>query len=108
MDVIHSRKSASVFSGRMPSQIFSREVIQLGARWQFWSSTHLCMHVRAVGEWRRGAGEGGQRGGGGEEVHLGHWVWPLTEYGLCMGRGGGGRCGACVWSARQRVKKNLF
>lgn len=29
-------KSGSVFSGLMPSQIFSREVIQEGARWQFW------------------------------------------------------------------------
>ncbi len=41
MDVIHSLKSGSVLSGRTVSQIFSKEVIQEGARWQFWSSTQL-------------------------------------------------------------------
>lgn len=35
IDVIHSLKSESVLSGRIVSQIFSREVIQEGARWQF-------------------------------------------------------------------------
>ena len=41
MDVSQSLNCSSVFSALIPSQIFSSEGIQEGARWQFWSSTHL-------------------------------------------------------------------
>ena len=37
MEVIHSLKSGSVFSGLIDSQIFSREGIQEAARWQFYT-----------------------------------------------------------------------
>ena len=39
--VSHRRKFSSEFSPVMPSQIFSRLGIQLGARWQFCSNTHF-------------------------------------------------------------------
>ena len=57
MEVSHRRKFSSAESSVMPSQIFSRLGIQLGARWQFCRSTHLpasvasAMSAAAFGPW---------------------------------------------------------